>query len=74
MEHATVDDHSHGLHFTPNTKLTAFRSSGMWLFLGTEILLFGGTFCGLYAIFRAKFPELCSASSTRELDRYTRYY
>lgn len=30
---------------------------GMWLFLGTEILLFGGLFAA-YAIFRAKFPEM----------------
>ena len=32
---------------------------GMWLFLGTEILLFGGLFAA-YAIFRAKFPEMFS--------------
>ena len=30
---------------------------GMWLFLGTEILLFGGLFAA-YAIFRAKYPEM----------------
>ena len=29
----------------------------MWLFLGTEILLFGGLFTA-YAIFRAKYPEM----------------
>ena len=29
---------------------------GMWLFLFTEILLFGGLFL-LYAVYRAKFPE-----------------
>ena len=32
---------------------------GMWLFLGTEILLFGGLFAA-YAIFRAKFPDMFS--------------
>ena len=32
---------------------------GMWLFLGTEILLFGGLFAA-YTIFRAKFPEMFS--------------
>lgn len=30
---------------------------GMWLFLATEILLFGGLFCG-YAVFRANHPAL----------------
>lgn len=30
---------------------------GMWLFLGTEILLFGGLFAA-YTIFRAKFPDM----------------
>ena len=32
---------------------------GMWLFLGTEILLFGGLFAA-YTIFRAKFPDMFS--------------
>lgn len=38
---------------------TEYSSSklGMWLFLGTEILLFGGLFAA-YAIFRAKYPEM----------------
>jgi cytochrome c oxidase subunit III len=30
---------------------------GIWLFLGTEILLFSGLFCG-YAVFRANHPEI----------------
>ena len=30
---------------------------GIWLFLATEVLLFGGLFCG-YAVFRANHPEL----------------
>jgi|TARA_Y100000031_G_C8194953_1_gene373229 cytochrome c oxidase subunit 3 len=30
---------------------------GIWLFLSTEILLFGGLFCG-YAVFRANHPDL----------------
>ena len=38
----------------------------MWLFLGTEILLFGGLFAA-YAIFRAKFPEMFSEQH-KELD------
>ena len=31
---------------------------GMWVFLATEILLFGGLFCA-YAIYRAIHPEIC---------------
>jgi cytochrome c oxidase subunit 3 len=30
---------------------------GMWLFLGTELLMFGGLFCA-YAIFRSKHPDV----------------
>jgi len=30
---------------------------GIWLFLATEVLLFGGLFCG-YAVFRANHPDL----------------
>ena len=30
---------------------------GMWLFLATEILLFGGLFCA-YAVYRANHPEI----------------
>ena len=43
-----------------------FESSklGMWLFLVTEILLFGGMFVA-YAIFRAWYPELYAESSTQ---------
>lgn len=44
--------------------VTEYQSSklGMWLFLGTEILLFGGLFAA-YALFRAKFPGLFHESS-----------
>lgn len=37
---------------------------GMWLFLVTEILLFGGMFVA-YAIFRAWYPELYAEASTQ---------
>ncbi|MHC4470349.1 MAG: cytochrome c oxidase subunit 3 family protein, partial [Planctomycetota bacterium] len=44
-------------HF--DTPAQQFESGklGMWLFLATEILLFGGLFCG-YAVYRAKHPEV----------------
>lgn len=35
---------------------------GMWLFLATEILLFGGLFCG-YAIWRGNHPEIFAYGS-----------
>ncbi len=35
---------------------------GMWLFLATEVLFFGGLFC-LYAVFRSNHPEIFSYGS-----------
>ena len=35
---------------------------GMWLFLATEVLLFGGLFCA-YAVFRANHPEIFTYGS-----------
>ncbi len=55
MEQANVE-HSHGLHMDPDTAYSVSKL-GMWLFLGTEIILFGGLFAA-YAIFRAKYPEM----------------
>tara|TARA_B110000014_G_C19865687_1_gene448320 strand:- start:42 stop:683 length:642 start_codon:yes stop_codon:yes gene_type:complete len=43
-------------HFDPETEHSAAKL-GMWLFLATELLLFGGLFAA-YAIFRAKYPEM----------------
>lgn len=65
MEQATAD-HSHGSHFTPKEAYSVSKL-GMWLFLGTEVMLFGGLFAA-YAIFRAKYPELF-LESHRELNR-----
>jgi cytochrome c oxidase subunit 3 len=62
MEHAE----DHGLHMTPEQEYSSSKL-GMWLFLGTEIMLFGGLFAA-YAIFRAKYPELF-AESHEELNR-----
>ena len=44
-------------HF--DTPVQQFESAvlGMWLFLATEILLFGGLFCA-YAVYRANHPEV----------------
>lgn len=39
---------------------------GMWLFLATEVLFFGGLFCG-YLVYRSSFPEAFAAAS-RHMD------
>ena len=49
-------EHTHGHQVVPAVEYSASKL-GMWLFLGTEILLFGGLFAA-YAIFRAKYPEM----------------
>ena len=47
----TEENHKHALRF------------GMWLFLGTEVLLFAGIFVG-YFVFRTYFPEAVRAGGT----------
>jgi cytochrome c oxidase subunit 3 len=49
---------SHVAHHFDNAK-QQFESSklGMWLFLATEVLLFGGLFCA-YAVYRGNHPEI----------------
>lgn len=61
---SSTHDHGHGLDRHGLDPATEYQSSklGMWLFLGTEILLFGGLFAA-YALFRAKFPALFQESS-----------
>ena len=51
-----IAEHTHGHHIDP---IVEYKSAkfGMWLFLGTEVLLFGGLFAA-YAIFRAKYAAL----------------
>jgi cytochrome c oxidase subunit 3 len=54
---ATPDD-SHVLeHFADSEQQSESAKLGMWIFLLTEILLFGGLFC-FYAIYRAWNPEI----------------
>lgn len=52
-KHETIEKGSHW-----RTKDDEFDAGklGMWLFLGTEVLLFSGLFCG-YAIMRMLYPE-----------------
>lgn len=59
-------DHGHGGHHLDAETRYEISKFGMWLFLGTEILLFGGLFAA-YAIFRAKYTGLFEAQHA-ELD------
>ena len=51
-------------HFVSAEQQFSASKLGMWLFLVTEILLFGGMFVA-YAIFRAWYPELYAEASTQ---------
>ena len=44
-------------HFDHVGQFTESGKLGMWLFLVTEIMMFGGLFCG-YAIYRVRHPEI----------------
>jgi len=44
-------------HFQSLEQQTESGKLGMWIFLATEILLFGGLFCA-YAVYRANHPEV----------------
>ncbi|MCH7603531.1 MAG: hypothetical protein IIB54_12255, partial [Planctomycetes bacterium] len=44
-------------HFDTMPQQFEAAKLGMWLFLGTEVLLFGGLFC-LYTVFRNTKPDL----------------
>jgi len=56
---ATHGEHPRNLahHFDNPTQQYESGKLGMWLFLGTEVLMFGGLFCA-YTIFRANHPEI----------------
>ena len=55
MEEVSVE-HGHVHHIDPAVGYESAKL-GMWLFLATELLLFGGLFAA-YTIFRAKYPAL----------------
>ena len=56
-----VEDHGHpkhlGHHWDNSVQQFEAGKLGMWLFLATEVLLFGGLFCA-YAVWRANHPEI----------------
>ncbi len=59
MAHDHAHDHPPHLAHHFDTPQQQFESGklGMWLFLATEILLFGGLFCA-YAVYRYMYPEV----------------
>ena len=64
---AVLPDDGHGDHHDPHlahhfdTPQQQYQSAklGMWVFLGTEILMFGGLFCG-YSVYRHNHPDVFS--------------
>lgn len=62
-DHEQHDDHGHhGPHYLAHhfdTPEQQFESGklGMWLFLVTEVMMFGGLFCA-YALYRANHPDI----------------
>ncbi|MFG0252253.1 MAG: cytochrome c oxidase subunit 3 [Phycisphaerales bacterium JB038] len=59
-EHNSHDAHGDehlAHHFDTPQQQFASGKLGMWVFLATEILMFGGLFCG-YAVYRANHPEI----------------
>ena len=54
--------HSHQQHWRNNDDEFEAAKLGMWLFLATEVLLFGGMFCA-WAILHAWYPEAFKGAS-----------
>jgi len=57
MEQVTAHAASLAEHFSDVEQQRESAKLGMWVFLLTEILLFGGLFCA-YAVFRAWYPNM----------------
>jgi cytochrome c oxidase subunit 3 len=58
--HATAGHVAH--HFDDAEQQYVAAELGMWLFLATEVLFFGGAFCG-YAVYRYKYTDAFIAGS-----------
>ncbi len=54
-------------HFDSPAQQHEAGGLGMWLFLATELLLFGGLFCA-YAVYRSIHPEIFHEAATRYLN------
>lgn len=65
------DSHAHSSHLahhfdTPEQQLQSAKT-GMWVFLATELLMFGGLFCA-YAVYRSNNPEVFRYAANHYLD------
>ncbi len=58
-DHTHADDHPDFLqhHFDSPAQQFEAAKLGMWMFLATEVLLFGGLFCA-YAVYRGNHPDV----------------
>src|ERR1700749_53502 len=57
MSHENTVVHHHAHHFASADDEFEAAKQGMWIFLVTEVLMFGGLFVA-YAIFRGLYPEM----------------
>jgi len=68
LEHAEHEDRPElRHHFADVEQQRNAASLGMWWFLGTEIMFFGGMFCAYLIYRRWYFPEFAAASRTLDL-------
>jgi cytochrome c oxidase subunit 3 len=65
VEHEARPELRH--HFADEEQQRNAASLGMWWFLGTEIMFFGGMFCGYLVYRRVYFPEFAVASRSLDL-------
>jgi cytochrome c oxidase subunit III len=65
VEHEARPELRH--HFADEQQQRNAASLGMWWFLGTEIMFFGGMFCGYLVYRRIYFPEFAAASRSLNL-------
>ena len=65
VEHEARPELRH--HFADEQQQRNAASLGMWWFLGTEIMFFGGMFCAYLVYRRIYFPEFAAASRTLNL-------
>jgi cytochrome c oxidase subunit III len=65
LEHESRPELRH--HFADVDQQRNAASLGMWWFLGTEIMFFGGMFCGYLVYRRVYFPEFAVASRSISL-------
>lgn len=66
LSHKTDVTITHAHHFTDMEQQREAGTLGMWAFLITEILFFGGLFC-VYLVYRTKYPDVFIQAS-QQLD------